>query len=325
MGVRGIVVFVDEVFEGLSFVSHNSGYDGGGNLGDGGIVVVQESVFKGHDIVAYEMALGNNEKSRFRGCPAGPEKEQVTLEPGYPSDEVGGDRPVFSEDSACDVRDDDEKVGGVDGVSKHIAEEDDFRGVDGAIIGGGEGNDARALLFLPEFEGGRVKVGANGLAGVALDVREATFRPRDQLVLRRRDEVLGGLLGRRCRGYRDCGNRDGVWASEVRVPYLMVDGCVVGWVGLTWSVELSSGGRSVQRGGSRSGLRLVDRSARARGARGWGCGGGAALSIRQRSGVHLQTFRRGVLLVSNVTRPFLALSAVSIRKELEGIWLTYHQ
>ena len=120
------MVLVDEILESVVLVRHDRGHKGGGNLSNCGVVGVQEGIFEGHDVVANEAAFGNDEEGCLRSCPAIPMKKQVALGPGYPPNIIGSNGPVFSVDSACDVGYNDEEVGGTDGVTEHIAKEDNL-------------------------------------------------------------------------------------------------------------------------------------------------------------------------------------------------------
>ena len=148
VGVCSVMVLVNEVFKGVVFIGHDGRHEDGGDTCDRGVVVVQESVLKGHDIGGDEGGLGYNEKSCFGSCPAVPVEKEIALILTYPSDVVRGDWPMFSEIGANDVRDDDKEGWGINGVPEHVAEEDDLCGVDGTIVRWGESDNAWAALFV---------------------------------------------------------------------------------------------------------------------------------------------------------------------------------
>jgi len=188
--VRGIMMFFDKVFERVGFVGHDRGHEGGGYFCDRGIIVVEESVFKRHNVIGNEVTFGKNEEGGFRGCPAVPEKELTPLESGYSPDVVGGDGPMFSVFGTINIGNDHVEVGSVERVAKHITECDNFGRVDGAVVGRRKGDDAWALLLVPELDGGRIEVGTNSLVAVPFDFRETSFRSRYEFVFRGWGEVL---------------------------------------------------------------------------------------------------------------------------------------
>ena len=68
-------------------------------------------------------------------------KKQVMLDPGYPPNIIESNRPVFSIDSMCDVRYNDEEVGSMDGVMEHITKVDNLGWINGAIVRWRESNN----------------------------------------------------------------------------------------------------------------------------------------------------------------------------------------
>ena len=170
-------MLIDKIFEGVVLVGHDRGHKSGGNLGNRSVVGIQESVLEGHDIVTNKATFGNDEEGHLWGSPAIPVEEQVTLDPVYPPNIVGSNRPVLGVGGTCDVGYNEEEVGGMDGITEHITEENDLGCIDGAVVGWRESNNTWALLFLPELESDGVKMGADGLTGVTFDVRETVFGP----------------------------------------------------------------------------------------------------------------------------------------------------
>ena len=136
-------------------------------------------------IVGDKMAFGNNKEDSLQGCPAGPELKQASLGAGYSPNVVESDRPVFCVSRMLDVRNNHIEVGSAKRVAEHVAECDNFGLVNGAIVGQREGNDTWALLFFPELDGDRIKVGMNGLVAMALDVWEPSFWPQHELIFHR--------------------------------------------------------------------------------------------------------------------------------------------
>ena len=190
MGVRGIVVFFDKIFERVGCVGHDRGHEGGGYFRDRGIIIVEEGVFEGHYVIGDEATFGQNEESSFWGCPAVPEKELTLLEASYSPNVVGGDRPVFGVLGSIYVGNDYVEVGSIERVAEHISECDNFGRVDIAVVGWREGDDTWALLLVPELDGGRIEVGTNSLVAMTLDFRETSFRSRYELVFCGWGEVL---------------------------------------------------------------------------------------------------------------------------------------
>lgn len=150
-----VVVLVYEVFEDVSIIIHDGRDHGCRNLCDRRIIVIEEGVFERHDIVADEVILTNDEEGGLWCRPDVPVEEQGALEIGYLPNVVGGDGLMLSVMGAREIRGDDEEVGGKEGVSQHLAEEGNFSGVDCAVIGWGERDDARPSLLFPEAKGGR--------------------------------------------------------------------------------------------------------------------------------------------------------------------------
>jgi len=180
------------------------------------------------------VAPWNNEEDHPRICPAVPVEEEIALVLSHPSNVVGSNQSVLSEGFMHEGGGDYKEVGGMNGIPEHFAEEDNFGGVDGAVICWGKGNNAGACLLLPEPEGGGVKVGADGLVGLAFDIREASFWPWDKFILSWRVELIDGVQGLKWQGCRDSRGRNRVWASEAGLSDLVVDGAI-GVVARAWS------------------------------------------------------------------------------------------
>jgi len=92
---------------------------------------------------------------------------------------------------------DNDEVGCEEGIAQHFAEDDDFGGVDSAIVGGRERDDARTGLFFPETEGGGIEMGSDGLISVTPDSRETTGGPWHNFILRWWVELVEGVYGLR--------------------------------------------------------------------------------------------------------------------------------
>lgn len=141
-------------------------------------------------------------------------EEEVTLVLSHPSNVVGGNQSVLGEGFMHEGGGDYKEVRGMNGIPEQFPEEDNFGGVDGAIIHWGKGNNARACLLLPEPEGGGVKVGADGLVGLAFNIWETSFWPWDKFILSWWVELVDGVQGLRWRGCCNSEGRNRVWASE---------------------------------------------------------------------------------------------------------------
>jgi len=60
---RGVMKFLNEVFENVAVIIHDGGSKGCCNFSNGGVVVVEESIFQGHKVVADEIVLASDEES----------------------------------------------------------------------------------------------------------------------------------------------------------------------------------------------------------------------------------------------------------------------
>jgi hypothetical protein len=88
---------------------------------------------------------------------------------------------------------DDDKIGCEEGIAQHFSENNDFGGVNSAVVRWRECDNTRASLLFPETEGGGIKMGSDGLVHVAPDPWEAAVRPWHKFVLRWWIELVEGV------------------------------------------------------------------------------------------------------------------------------------
>jgi len=169
-------------------------------------------------------------------------EEQGTLEVGYPPDIIWGDRLVLSVVGVHKAGGDDDKTGCGESVSQHLAEDNYFSGVDSAVVRRGESENTWAGLLIPETEGSGIEMGSEGLVGMTPNPRETADRPWYKVIFRWWVELVKGVRGLQRWCCVNCGGREGVWASEVRLTDLVVDGVVRGRSSIRSWIAGSSGG-----------------------------------------------------------------------------------
>ena len=106
------------IYKDMSIIIHNGHDHGCHNLCNRRIIIIEEGVFKHHDIVADKVILMDNEEGGLWCCPDVPVEEQGALEIGYPPNVVGGDGLMLGVMGAHEIWGDNEEVGGKEGVSQ---------------------------------------------------------------------------------------------------------------------------------------------------------------------------------------------------------------